>query len=148
MSGARQPFGPHRVSHPVLWCSGWSRSSTARIVINCAKPGEVRRMIHMASEDLGLIAAAFIGALVGVFAQKDIETRKQAAIFVCSGLAIGYYITPLVLDLYSIKAELTGAVGFLLGAFGGGIMAAIYKALGNLDLLELLKNRIGGGDPK
>lgn len=64
--------------------------------------------------------------------------------FVCSGVAIGYYITPLVLDLYSIRTELTGAVGFLLGAFGGGIMTAIYKAIGNLDLLELVKNRIGG----
>lgn len=105
-------------------------------------------MIHMASEDLGLIAAAFIGAMVGVFAQKDIATRKQMIVFVCSGVAIGYYITPLVLDLYFIKPELTGAVGFLLGAFGGGIMAAVYKAIGNLDLLELLKNRIGGGDPK
>ncbi|MNJ55117.1 hypothetical protein D3C77_505910 [compost metagenome] len=105
-------------------------------------------MIHMASEDLGLIAAAFIGAMVGVFAQKDIATRKQMLVFVCSGVAIGYYVTPLVLDLYSIRTELTGAVGFLLGAFGGGIMAAIYKTIGNLDLLELVKNRIGGGGPK
>lgn len=105
-------------------------------------------MIHMASEDLGLIAAAFIGAMVGVFAQKDIATRKQMIVFVCSGVAIGYYVTPLVLDLYSIRTELTGAVGFLLGAFGGGIMAAIYKTIGNLDLLELVKNRIGGGGPK
>lgn len=98
--------------------------------------------------DLGLGVAALIGALVGVFAQKEMATWRQRAVFVISGVAIGYYITPLVLDLYSIKTELTGAVGFLLGAFGGGIMAAIYKAIGNLDLLELVKNRIGGGDPK
>ncbi|MNE45321.1 hypothetical protein D3C81_1075900 [compost metagenome] len=102
----------------------------------------------MASEDLGLIAAALVGAIVGVFAQKDMVTWEQRLIFVCSGVAIGYYITPLVLDLYFIKPELTGAVGFLLGAFGGGIMAAVFKAIGNLDLIELLKNRIGGGDPK
>ena len=99
-------------------------------------------------EDLGLGVAALIGALVGVFAQKEMSTWRQRAVFVCSGVAIGYYITPLVLDLYSIRTELTGAVGFLLGAFGGGIMAAVYKALGNLDLLDLVKNRIGGGDPK
>lgn len=105
-------------------------------------------MINMVFDDLGLIAAALIGALVGVFAQKDIATRKQMVVFVLSGLAIGYYVTPLVLDLYSIKPELTGAVGFLLGAFGGGIMAAVYKAIGNLDLVELIKNRISGGDPK
>lgn len=99
-------------------------------------------------EDLGLGVAALIGALVGVFAQKDLSTWKQRTVFVSSGVAIGYYITPLVLDLYSIKPELTGAVGFLLGAFGGGIMAAAFKALGNLDILEMVKNRIGGGGPK
>jgi len=98
--------------------------------------------------DLGLGIAAFIGALVGVFAQKEVATWRQGIVFVLSGLAIGYYVTPLVLDLYSIKTELTGAVGFLLGAFGGAIAAAVFKALGNLDLLELVKNRIGGGDPK
>ncbi|MNJ16335.1 hypothetical protein D3C77_105960 [compost metagenome] len=105
-------------------------------------------MIHMASEDLGLIAAAFIGAMVGVFAQKDIATRKQMTVFVCSGVAIGYYITPLVVDLYSIKPELSGAVGFILGAFGGGIMAAVYRAIGGLDLLELIKTRMGGRGPE
>jgi hypothetical protein len=99
-------------------------------------------------EDLGLGVAALVGALVGVFAQKEMSTRRQRAVFVVSGVAIGYYITPLVLDLYSIKTELTGAVGFLLGAFGGGIMAALYKAIGNLDLLEYIKSRLGGGDPK
>ncbi|MNE32801.1 hypothetical protein D3C81_1525640 [compost metagenome] len=99
-------------------------------------------------EDLGLGVAALIGALVGVFAQKEMSTWRQRAVFVVSGVAIGYYITPLVLDLYSIKTELTGAVGFLLGAFGGGIMAALYKAIGNLDLLEYIKSRLGGGDPK
>lgn len=99
-------------------------------------------------EDLGLGVAALIGALVGVFAQKEMSTWRQRAVFVASGVAIGYYITPLVLDLYSIKTELTGAVGFLLGAFGGGIMAALYKAIGNLDLLEYIKSRLGGGDPK
>lgn len=117
-------------------------------VIHCAKPGEVRRMVHMAFDDLGLIAAALVGAIVGVFAQKEIVTWRQRMVFVLSGLAIGYYITPLVVDLYFIKPELTGAVGFLIGAFGGGIMSAVFKAIGNLDLLELLKNRIGGGDPK
>ena len=105
-------------------------------------------MIHMIFDDLGLIAAALVGALVGVFAQRDMVTWQQRLVFVCSGVAIGYYITPLVLDLYSIKTELTGAVGFLLGAFGGGIMAAIYKAIGNLDLLEFIKSRISGSDPK
>lgn len=99
-------------------------------------------------EDLGLGVAALIGALVGVFAQKEIATWKQAVVFILSGLAIGYYVTPLVLDLYSIKSELTGAVGFLLGAFGGAIAAAIFKALGNLDLVELIKNRISGRGPE
>lgn len=105
-------------------------------------------MVHMAYDDLGLIAAALVGAIVGVFAQKEIVTWRQRMVFVCSGLAIGCYVTPLAVDLYSIKPGLTGAVGFLLGAFGGGIMSAVFKAIGNLDLLELLKNRIGGGDPK
>ena len=105
-------------------------------------------MIHMAFDDLGLIAAAVVGALVGVFAQKEIITWQQRLIFVASGLAIGYYVTPLVLDLYSIRTELTGAVGFLLGAFGGGIMSAMFKTLGNLDLAEIIKSRLGGGDPK
>lgn len=105
-------------------------------------------MINMVFDDLGLIAAGLVGALVGVFAQKEIITWRQRLVFVCSGLAIGYYVTPLIIDLYSIKEGLTGAVGFLLGAFGGGIMTAAFKAIGNLDLLEILKSRISGGDPK
>lgn len=105
-------------------------------------------MVHMAYDDLGLIAAAFVGALVGVFKQNEIVTWRQRVVFICTGLAIGYYITPAVVDLYFIQLKYTYAVGFLIGAFGGGIMTAVFKAIGNLDLLELLKNRIGGGDPK
>lgn len=105
-------------------------------------------MVHMAYDDLGLIAAALVGALVGVFKQNEIVTWRQRVVFICTGLAIGYYITPAVVDLYFIQPKYTYAVGFLIGAFGGGIMTAVLKAIGNLDLLELLKNRIGGGDPK
>lgn len=105
-------------------------------------------MMHMAYDDLGLIAAALVGALVGVFKQNEIVTWRQRVVFICTGLAIGYYITPVAVDVYSIKTQYTYAVGFLVGAFGGGIMTAVFKAIGNLDLLELLKNRIGGGDPK
>lgn len=105
-------------------------------------------MVHMVFDDLGLIAAAFVGALVGVFKQNEIVTWRQRVVFICTGLAIGYYVTPLAVHVYSIKTEYTYATGFLVGAFGGGIMTAIFKAIGNLDLLELLKNRIGGGDPK
>ena len=99
----------------------------------------------MSKEDWGLIGAVTAGAIVGVFFQKEIVTWRQRAVFVVTGLAVGWYTTPLVMELYPIKPGLIGAVGFLVGAFGGGIMSAIYKALGNLDLIGLLKARIGGG---
>lgn len=98
----------------------------------------------MTKDDWGLLVAVTVGAVVGVFFQKEIVTWGQRVVFVVTGLAVGWYTTPLVMEFYPIKAELTGAVGFLVGAFGGGIMSAIYKAIGNLDLIGLLKARMGG----
>lgn len=95
-------------------------------------------------DDLGLIVAISVGAIVGVFFQKEIVTWGQRVVFVAIGVATGYYVTPLMMDWYDIKPDLLGAVGFLVGAFGGGFMSAIYKAIGNLDLLALVKSRIGG----
>ena len=95
--------------------------------------------------DIWLGVAALVGALVGVFAQKDLQTNQQRLVFIFTGLAVGYYVTPLVVDWYSIKPEFSGAIGFLLGAFGGVILAVIYQQIRNFDLIGWVKSRISGG---
>ncbi|MGL6365373.1 hypothetical protein [Aeromonas veronii] len=50
--------------------------------------------------------------------------------------------------MYNIDPGLSGGVGFLLGAFGGSLLAAGLRTIRGLDLIELVKERFsrtGGG---
>jgi len=38
-----------------------------------------------------------------------------------------------------------GGIGFLLGSFGGAIIAAVLKAIEAADLWALIRSRLGGG---
>lgn len=97
------------------------------------------------SEEIGLIIGVVFGAVVGVWFQKEIVTWRDRAAYAFIGMGCGYYLTPPAMAYFGIDPSFTAATGFVVGAFGGSILAAVFKALGNLDLLALVKNRIGGG---
>ena len=90
--------------------------------------------------------AGFIGALVAVRFQNDLKTKGSIVIFVLSGSAYAHYLTGLVGDYFNIAPSSVGGIGFLLGAFGGSLTAAIIRAISSSDLVELLRKKIGGSE--
>ncbi len=95
-----------------------------------------------------IIVASFIGALVALKFQEELNTWQGKFVFVLTGVACAYYITPIAMASYNIDPGLAGGVGFLLGAFGGSLLAAGFRAVRNLDLVELVKAKFGkaGGE--
>jgi len=88
--------------------------------------------------------AGFIGAMVGAWAQrKEMRTRFEFAAFMGTGAACAYFLTGLVAGYFSIEPANAGAVGFLLGAFGGSMIAAIVRAIQAADLWALIKSKVG-----
>ena len=97
-------------------------------------------------EDFKWEFAGFIGALVAVRFQNDLKTKGSIVIFVLSGSAYAHYLTGLVDDYFSIAPSSAGGIGFLLGAFGGSLTAAIIRAITSSDWAELLRKKIGGSE--
>ena len=97
-----------------------------------------------------LAIAGFFGALVAARYQKDTKTRKDVVIFVLSGCAIAHFLTGWVAVTVLKMSDDTvghslGAIGFLLGMFGGALITAIMRGLEAADLWSLVKSRFGGG---
>lgn len=84
-----------------------------------------------------LLSLAFLERATGPFA-------KVTAIF--GGWAIAHFVTPLAVEYFGLTSRWQGGMGFLLGLFGMLIVAAIARALKALDLLQLIRARIGGGN--
>ena len=97
-------------------------------------------------EDIKWAFAGFIGALVAVRFQNDLKTKGSIVIFVLSGSAYAHYLTGLVDDYFNIAPSSAGGIGFLLGAFGGSLTAAIIRAITSSDWVELLRKKIGGSE--
>lgn len=90
-----------------------------------------------------LALAGLIGALVAVQFHQELSTLGGRITFVGSGAACAYFTTPLVISLYHIDPGLAGGVGFLLGAFGGALLAVGLRTVKELDLIELVRQRWG-----
>lgn len=90
-----------------------------------------------------VIIAGFIGALIALKFQEELSGWGGRAWFMFTGVVCAYYGTPLAISTYSIDPGLAGGVGFLLGAFGGSLLAAGFRAIKNLDLISLVKAKIG-----
>lgn len=86
-----------------------------------------------------------IGALISVPFQRDLKTARGIAIFVLTGSACAHYLTELVSRYFEVEPGSAGGIGFLLGAFGGSLIAAVIRTLETADLWEFIKNRFGGG---
>ena len=88
--------------------------------------------------------AGLFGALVAAPFQRDLKGRKATVTFVLSGVIIAHFMTAPVCNYLAIDESSIGGVGFLLGAFGGAMMAAVMKALDSADIWQVIKARFGG----
>lgn len=89
--------------------------------------------------------AGMIGAIVAVPFHDELKTPTGRLFFIGTGVACAYFTTPLAISMYNIDPSLAGGVGFLLGAFGGSILAAVLRAIRGLDVVEIIKARLSGG---
>lgn len=98
-------------------------------------------------DSLGLALAGFLGALVASrFHQDDLTTGKAWFLFLITGMACAHYCTGMVARYFGITdPESVAGVGFLLGTFGGSLIAAITRAIAAADLWSLVRNKFGGG---
>ncbi len=104
---------------------------------------KLEQLLRVFSEGKWAVAG-FIGALVSMPFQKDVNTAKEKIVFVFSGSAYSYYLTGFVCDYFKMELSSAGGIGFLLGAFGGSMTAAILKAIEGADIWSLVKKRFGG----
>lgn len=88
--------------------------------------------------------AGLIGAMiVSRFHKDELTSKTDYFVFVASGATIAHFLTGAVADWLGM-ANSTGAIGFLLGAFGGSLMQAVVRSIKSADLWALVKNRFGG----
>lgn len=92
-------------------------------------------------DNIGWLFTGLIGALVAVPFHED------KTWFVCSGATCAYFLTGFWAWAYEIPEGLTGAIGFMVGAFGGSFVATVIKKLQNADLgalIDILKDKFKG----
>lgn len=88
--------------------------------------------------------AGLIGAIISLPFQTDRKTKRGIAIFLFTGGVCGHFLTGMVGRYFNVDPGSAGGIGFLLGAFGGSLIAAIIKAIEAADLWSLIKSRFGG----
>ena len=91
-----------------------------------------------------MAVAGLIGAVIAIPFHEELKTWKGRLFFVGTGVACAYFTTPLAINKWSIDPSLAGGVGFLLGAFGGSLLAAGIRAVKAADLWAFLKSKFGG----
>jgi paired small multidrug resistance pump len=106
-------------------------------------------LFHRLLDKFDLMIAGFFGALVATrFHKEDLTDRKTWLIFLVTGMACANYLTGMVSTYFGIvEPRSVAGVGFLLGAFGGSLMAAITRAINAADLWSFIKSRFGGPSP-
>lgn len=91
--------------------------------------------------------AGVCGAVIASFFHRDeLESKRDFILFFVAGWACAYFLTGFVSQRFGIDTEDMGAVGFLLGAFGGSLISAVIKGIRSADLWGLVKQRLGGGN--
>ncbi|MGX9379020.1 MULTISPECIES: hypothetical protein [unclassified Pseudomonas] len=97
----------------------------------------------------GLLIAGLVGAVVASWWHKDDLTDWRAwIVFLITGVACSIYLTSMVSAYLGVtEPKIVAGIGFLLGAFGGSLLAAINRAIKSADLWALIRQRFGGGNP-
>jgi paired small multidrug resistance pump len=96
-------------------------------------------------------AYVWLGGLLGALIaswwhREDLADKKAWIIFVITGASCALYLTGMVSSYFGITDPSNVAgVGFLLGTFGGSLMAAINRAIKTADLWALIRSKFGGG---
>lgn len=100
-------------------------------------------------EKLDWAFAGLIGAIAASFWHRDdLVDRKAWAIFIFSGAVCAHYLTGLISSYFGVvEPRSVAGVGFLLGTFGGSLIAAITRAIKAADLWAFIRQRFGGGNP-
>jgi hypothetical protein len=104
---------------------------------------------HRLLNKLDWMIAGLFGALVATRWHKDdLTDRKAWLLFLFTGMACAHYLTGLVSTYFSIvEPRSVAGVGFLLGTFGGSLIAAITRAIKAADLWSVIRSRFGGPKP-
>lgn len=103
--------------------------------------------LHRLLDKIDLLFAGLLGALISSLWHKDdLVDRKTWLIFLITGVSCALYLTGMVSTYFGITdpSNMAG-VGFLLGTFGGSLMAAINRAIKAADLWALIRSKFGGG---
>ncbi|WP_368491761.1 MFS transporter [Pseudomonas sp. Hg5Tf] len=95
-----------------------------------------------------LLIAGFIGAVVASWWHKDdLADWRAWVIFLITGVACSLYLTSMVSTYLGVtEPKIVAGIGFLLGTFGGSLLAAINRAIKAADLWALIRQRFGGGN--
>lgn len=99
--------------------------------------------LHKVIANLEWALAGLVGAIVSIPFHDELSTLKGKLFFVFTGISCAYFLTPFALSHYSIDPALSGGVGFLLGAFGGSLLAAVVRAIKSADLVAFVKAKLG-----
>jgi len=96
-----------------------------------------------------LLFAGLIGAVVASWWHKDdLADWRAWLIFLITGIACSLYLTSMVSTYLGVtEPKIVAGIGFLLGTFGGSLLAAINRAIKAADLWALIRQRFGGGNP-
>lgn len=105
--------------------------------------------LHRLLDKLDWVVAGLVGTIVASWWHKDDLTSWRAwAIFLITGVACALYLTGMVSAYLGVtEPNNVAGVGFLLGTFGGSLMAAINRAIKTADLWAFIRQRFGGGNP-
>ena len=104
-------------------------------------------LFHRLLDKLDWAIAGFLGSVAAAWWHRDdLVNRKAWAVFIFSGAVCAHYLTGLVSAYFGIdEPRSVAGVGFLLGTFGGSLIAAITRAIKAADLWALIRQRFGGG---
>ncbi len=87
--------------------------------------------------------AGGVGAFVSVQFHPEVAGRKQYFLFIVTGALIAHFMTGMVVRYFSIGPDSAGAVGFLMGAFGGSMVSAIVRSIATADLWRIVRSKLG-----
>lgn len=93
----------------------------------------------------GLAIVSLIGAAVSLRYMKDIQTIPARLSVVATGGTTSYFITPAIVDYFSLLHTSNAAYGiaFALGLFGLSLTAAIINEIPKI--LDDIRKKLGSG---
>ena len=95
-----------------------------------------------------LLIAGLVGAVVASWWHKDdLSDWRAWMVFLVTGVACSLYLTSMVSTYLNVtEPKIVAGIGFLLGTFGGSLLAAVNRAIKAADLWALIRQRFGGGN--